>query len=57
MDHFFKSDVGPDHLAGIIKDCMRKLKFSKELFLDLTILRSKAHELIHDDGLGVEIHV
>ena len=55
MHHILKSNVGPDHLAGIVQKGVWQFQIPQQFSLDLTIFRGKADQLVHDDRLVVEI--
>ncbi len=55
MHCFLKSTVCPYHFTVFIQKRGRNFKIAQKTFLDLSVLRGKADQLIHQDRF-IEIH-
>ena len=55
VHHIFKGNIRPDHLAGIIQKGIRQFQIPQQFPLDLSILRGKTDQFIHNDRFIIEI--
>ena len=55
MHYGLEGYVGPYDFSVIVQQSVRQVQLPQKLLLYLTVLRSEADQLIHDNGLVVKI--